>query len=132
MLDNESVWCKGPELLYTPFAYWPISQRCEHELPDRRAVVLTSVAKEGLLSDINLGNFNNYQKLLKVTSRLLRCAKDRSFKGLFVEPSVEELKSAESLWIKAAQFRFRRVKSEIQNSGTYSFGWSNNGGPENS
>lgn len=103
VIDRNSVWCKGPEFLYTPFAEWPISQNCEHELPDRRAVVLTSLAKEGLLSDIILGNFHNYQKLLKVTSRLIRCAKDRSFKGLFIKPSIEELKSAEGLWIKVAQ-----------------------------
>ena len=74
-------------------------------MPDRKAVTLSNVTEEKLLSDVRLDNFRDYHQLLKVISRLLRCAKFRSFKEIFVDPSTEELiiRAAEQMWIRAVQ-----------------------------
>ena len=55
------------------------------------------------LCDIQVDNFNNYEKMVCITSILLKVAENRSFKGVGKNISRENSHKAEVTWIKFVQ-----------------------------
>ena len=128
-LDTGSSWQTGPSFLRWPKDTWPISQKhYEQELPDRRTICLTVVAERyspDLSNIINLGHFSAYDKLLRITARLLQSAEKRSLSGIGMPLQAELITKAETLWIRHAQKqlfenwqdRFKRLGPSITNEG---------------
>ena len=103
-LDVNSVWQSGPQFLNFPRESWPMSQKLyEHELPDSIVVNLTTIRtntdKHGICNDIAIENFSSYDKLIRVTARLLSIVKSdtRSLKSIGKPLTVEVLSRAEEL-----------------------------------
>lgn len=116
-LGKNSMWQKGPDFMYLPKSQWPIRQVNESLLPDRIGVMMTcESAKEEGLQVINIGQYNNYTKLLRVTCRVMNAKKMKSLRGIGLEPNADDLTEAETLWILECQkhmadwkIRFKRL-----------------------
>ena len=134
-LESDSVWQSGPNFLYYSRESWPISQRpYEQELPDRIVVNLTNITenmpKPDICNDIVIENFSSYDKLIRVTARLLNVAESRSLKGISRPLTAEQLSRAETVWIKHAQagimknwqVRFRRLGPKQTDEGILTVG----------
>ena len=52
---------------------------------------------------INISQFNKYNKLIRVSFRIIKVKTLKSLKGVFSNPTVNELQYAEDLWIKYVQ-----------------------------
>ncbi|XP_043218664.1 uncharacterized protein LOC122379997 [Amphibalanus amphitrite] len=128
-LAVETTWQNGPSFLRGPKETWPISQKpYENELPDRIVVGMTTVtplSDPDICNDIKISNFSSFDKLLRVTARVIRSAEDRSFKNIGQPLNAALLAKAEKLWIKHAQRqllinwqnRFRRLGPSIDSEG---------------
>ena len=129
-LNISSVWQSGPQFLNLPRESWPMSQKsCEQVLPDSIVVNLTTLgpndAKYDICGDIAIENFSNYDKLIRVTARLLSIVNTRSLKSIGKPLTVKLLAKAEELWIKHAQriifenwqTRFRRLGPSLTSDG---------------
>ncbi|XP_043234175.1 uncharacterized protein LOC122387784 isoform X1 [Amphibalanus amphitrite] len=131
-LDVNSVWQSGPQFLNFPRESWPMSQKpYEHELPDSIVVNLTTIgtntARHDICNDIAIENFSSYDKLIRVTARLLSIVESdtRSLKSIGKPLTVEVLSKAEELWIRQAQrtilenwqVRFRRLGPSLTDDG---------------
>ena len=106
-LGNDSTWQMGPEFMSLPISQWPISQINETELPDRIGITMTldstKERDEASLNLIKIERYSNYNKLLRVTYRLMKASKMRSFSGIGMEPTADDMIEAESLWIHEIQ-----------------------------
>ena len=85
-IGPDSIWQRGPKFFDLPIDKWPISQEShlqEHELPDRIRIHISQAEKGDTNGDvsvsINLENFNNYIKLLRVRGG----SRKSSSEGLF-------------------------------------------------
>ena len=128
-LAAETIWQSGPPFMREPRETWPISQKpYEHELPDRTVVGLTTVttpSAHDLCDDIKIKNFSSFDKLLRVTARVVRSAQERSLRGIGQPLQAEHVSKAELLWIKHAQKqllgnwqnRFRRLGPSLTSGG---------------
>ena len=133
-IGENSTWQRGPEYLRSPIDMWPIRQDCKieaNQLPDRVGITMTANVQSAQLEtdisfeDVKVGNVNDYNKLMKVTSLILSIAKARSFKGMAGAITLSALKRAEVEWIRYAQLqlrsgwkvRFRRLGPYINNEG---------------
>ena len=69
--------------------------------------------------------FNSYERLLRVTSRVVQAFRGRSFTRVFTSPTAEDLMNAEMLWVKGVQskldsdwkMKYRRLGSFLNESG---------------
>ena len=113
-LRENSMWQKGPKFLEQPLKLWPIRNELEkivEILPYKIAAIAmnvdTKIAKSKIstvnLWDIQVDNYNNYEKMIRVTSILLKVAEDRSFKGAGKSISRENFPKAEVNWIDFVQ-----------------------------
>ncbi|XP_043192676.1 uncharacterized protein LOC122366428 [Amphibalanus amphitrite] len=109
-IGPESVWQRGPAFLSLPIEQWPISQALqvqERDLPDRIGVHIAQVTN--LFENYDIGdvvkleNFNGYIKLLRVTARIIRVKKQKTFGATLESPTAIELLEAEIHWVKHAQ-----------------------------
>ena len=102
-LLNDSIWQMGPEFITSPISQWPISQVNETELPDRIGITMMLDSIKGRdeadLTLIKIERYANYNKLLRVTCRLMKASKMRSFRGIGMEPTADDMIEAEHLWI---------------------------------
>lgn len=104
MLDSNYVWQNGPEFLRCPSENWPIKSECNVEVPymaywRKGLVKCTSVEPE--LIDID--KFNDYDKLLNVTSRVLNVFKGKSLLKLLKTPDYCNIEEVEQCWVHMAQ-----------------------------
>ena len=87
-LREDLMWQKGPKFLEQPAELWPIRNEQDEKveiLPDKITAVAMNVnakiAKTKTptvnLCDIQVDNFNNYEKMIHVTSILLKVAENR-------------------------------------------------------
>ena len=92
---------------------------------------MKDMEKRGVCSHlINLENFRNYNKLLRVTSRILASAESKSLRSIGNDPKVNLILAAETLWVKSAQRplmkdwerRFKRLGHSITNEGVLTVG----------
>ena len=129
-LGTNSVWQTGPEFMQTAREYWPISQKqFEQELPDRVIVSLASACNStpecDICGDIDIARFSSYDKLIRVTARVLSVKENRSLKNVGKCLTTELITEAQTIWIKHAQkivtdnwqVRFRRLGPELDNEG---------------
>lgn len=120
-IGKDSTWQNGPKFLTLPVAEWPIRRTCEEQIPDRAGIVMTIARKEATtLSIINLDRFGDYSKLLRVTCRVRAVFKCKSLKGMLKEPTVEDVREAELMWVKEMQkdmidwqVRFKRLGPKL-------------------
>jgi len=112
-INLNSNWQKGPDFLKLPESEWPISKETttQRQLPDTLKVLasinVTSLAEENTLADrININKYSNFEKLLRVTARVLALYKRTprvSFRNITKELTTEDIADAELFWIKHAQ-----------------------------
>ena len=128
-----AVWQCGPKFLRLPIDNWPISQELhEQDLPDRLAIHVTNMSAERRETSCDIGavialdNFNSYTKLLRVTARVIQLKKQKTLAAIETEPTVQQVISAEVLWIRHVQkqllaidwqTRFRRLGPSMNSNG---------------
>ena len=109
-LDTGSMWQQGPSFLEDAKDTWPIRQKpYEDDLPDRTMVGLTTITastNDDICNAIRIDNFSSYDKLLRVTARVLQFGDDRTLRSIGRLPEVQVIARAETLWIKHAQKQF--------------------------
>ncbi|XP_045110007.1 uncharacterized protein LOC123503946 [Portunus trituberculatus] len=99
-LRSNSLWQKGPDFLSDRISEWPISKLCNEDLPDRVGVTLMCEAATVQESDstlIKIERYSSYNKLLRVTARVIAAAKTRSFKAALCQPTTDGLRDAENI-----------------------------------
>lgn len=112
-----SAWQEGPTFLKQPESEWPITRNyTEQQLPEmiKAVTVTTVITKDDITTRINIDNYSSYKKLLRVTARVLsmyRRDPKPTFLNVTKEPTAEDLRKAEVLWIKESQ---RNMDKEIK------------------
>lgn len=130
-IGENSSWQNGPKFLTYPVSEWPIRQTCEEQIPDKTGIIMTiakNKEKAAKFSMIVVERFSDYSKLLRVTCRVRAVFKCKSLKGMFKEPTVEDVKEAELMWVKEMQgdmtdweVRFKRLGPKL-NDGVITVG----------
>ena len=129
-LGLDSVWQSRPHFMCSPSEAWPISQKpYEQDLPDKIVTNLTAESERTLKCDlcdnIAIENFSNYDRLIRVTARVLSVAQRLSLKDIGKPLTMDLLKRAETIWIKHAQrkiiadwqTRFKRLGPSLTSEG---------------
>ena len=126
-LKESSVWQCGPQFLTLPVKFWPIKKDLVDDLPDQISVYTTTsnIHLPLISSVINLENYSCYYKMIRVTCRVWKAMKYKSFKKVSDYPTVSDITDAEILWIKTVQAsfksdwrtRFRRLGPMLDDSG---------------
>ncbi|XP_066951850.1 uncharacterized protein [Macrobrachium rosenbergii] len=99
LLDSDSSWQNGPPFMCFPVSEWPISQSNDLELPDIAPVkIVNNLCRDNTVI-IDVNRYGSYSKLLRVTARVLKAVRLRSFKGVFLVPHSDDLKVAEDIWV---------------------------------
>ncbi|XP_068712869.1 uncharacterized protein [Montipora foliosa] len=109
-----SSWQDGPTFLNQPESEWAISRNyAEQQLPDmvKTVRIATAVIKDDIVTRININNYSNYKRLLRLTARVLSMSMKPTFFNVKREPTAEDLMKAEDLWIKEAQ---RNLQEELK------------------
>ena len=127
-LGRNSVWQCGPHFLSLPVDLWPIKKDPVNHLPDR--VKVYSINSEisisvSLSCVIDIKRFNCYYKMIRVTCRVLKALRCKSFKNILDHPKVSDINAAEILWVKSVQacyksdwqVRFRRLGPMLDENG---------------
>ena len=105
-IGSESVWQQGPTFLQQPIEEWPIEQSCsERNLPERAKVVMVADAREAdtLANRIGIHRYSSYDKLLRVTARILAMYNDKAFSSATKVLTAKDIEQAELFWIKECQ-----------------------------
>ncbi|GFY01945.1 uncharacterized protein TNCV_5098061 [Trichonephila clavipes] len=110
---NSQVWMHGPQWLRTTENNWPKSLNCDFSSTDpceSEEQVFTFACELNTASIINLRKFSSLQKLLRVTSWVLRFVHNirNRFNKRSDDLSTEEIDGAEKFWILLVQRCFRR------------------------
>ncbi|XP_068250243.1 uncharacterized protein [Palaemon carinicauda] len=128
-LGQESMWQMGPAFLTLPISKWPIRKDHIGDLPDRVGVFVShtcfTVNTVEMSLVFQISRFESSEKLLRVTSRVLKAFKFKSFKGIFQTPNIDEISQAEMLWVREIQstlgkdweFRYRRLGPSVNKDG---------------
>ena len=117
-IGENSTWQKGPDFLSKPIPEWPVSQSTEiTELPERKNFVgvTATIQKENLMDRIDISRFSSYERLIRVTAKILSLY-DR-FKsenqGKIVDCEARKyLEQAEMLWLLEVQ---KDLKEKVAN-----------------
>ncbi|XP_068739026.1 uncharacterized protein [Montipora capricornis] len=74
--------------------------------------IATAVIKDNIVTRININNYSNYKRLLRLTARgRYHTDSKPTFFNVKREPTAEDLMKAEDLWIKEAQ---RNMQEELK------------------
>ena len=106
-IDENTVWQNGPVFLEKPESEWPISSNC-YELQQTELIMSTNVEPvDTLVNRINIERFSSYNKLMRVTARILAMYGNKtakpSLKNACKYPKPDDIQKAEALWINEAQ-----------------------------
>lgn len=117
-----SDWQEGPLFLKQPASEWPISRNySEVRIPKTIMKVVNIVnvsVKDDLASRIKIERFSDYNRLLRVTARILKLYHKEpkaTLKNATQEITSKDVKAEEVFWIKEAQ---RNMNNDIKH-GTY-------------
>ena len=105
-IGPESTWQRGPTFLQRPIEEWPIQQSCsEGNLPERAKIIMVADAREAdtLANRIDVSRYSSYNKLLRVTARILAIYDNKNFSSATKVLSAEDIQRAELFWIKECQ-----------------------------
>ncbi|XP_068236892.1 uncharacterized protein [Palaemon carinicauda] len=128
-LGQESMWQMGPAFLTLPISKWPIRKNHIGDLPDRVGVFVShtcfTVNTVEMSLVFQISRFESSEKLLRVTSRVLKAFKFKSFKGIFQTPNIDEISQAEMMWVREIQSRlgkdwesrYRRLGPSVNKDG---------------
>ena len=109
-INVNSVWQKGPHFLSLPFDSWPIRKDPVGDLPDKINIYSATIGisdPPALSCIININKFSSYDKMIRVTCRILKALKYRSFKKILDYPSINDINTAETLWFISVQQRYK-------------------------
>ena len=120
-LGPESIWWKGPPMLYKDFCQWGIrfgkQEQDERKLPgEKNCLTALTVKREDRI--IDLGRFSRMARVRLVLARVLGILKAKSFRGgrtEYLTPDV--MIQAETLLVKEAQVKLYKPQvpsTEIQ------------------
>ena len=115
-LGEDSLWQNGMHFMKLLENEWPLKRdQPKEELPEQIKLVMKIDAQleETLSSRIDLNRFSNYQKLLRVTARVLAMyqkAPIPSFRNVNIELTQDSIKKAEFFWYLDAQ---KMIKEQI-------------------
>ena len=116
-ISLHSDWQEGPLFLKQPESEWPISRNYSKvRIPKTIMKVVNTVnvsVKDDLASRIKIARFSDYNRLLRVTARILKLK--ATLKNATQEITSKDVETAEVFWIKEAQ---RNMKNDIKH-GTY-------------
>ena len=111
-IDFNGNWQKGPDFLKLPESKWPVTQTptTVRQLPDTIKVLasinVANVEEDTLAGRININKYSNFEKLLRVTARVLAMYKktpQATFKNITKELIPADITNAERFWILQAQ-----------------------------
>ncbi|GFU40659.1 integrase_H2C2 domain-containing protein [Trichonephila clavipes] len=108
MIINSQFWMHGPQWLCTTENNWPKNLNCDFSSTDpceSEEQVFTFACELNTASIINLSKFSSLQKLLRVTSCVLRFVHNirNRFNKRSDDLSTEEIDGAENFWIQLVQ-----------------------------
>ena len=124
-LQNCSKWWEGPEWL-TRRHTWPQRPKTLNngavEEEKRRTTVITTttdVARRGIGQSINVYKYTSCRKLFRITASVLRFVNNikRKSQKKSAPLTIEEIKAAETLWIKDTQHLFQPTTEQINQLG---------------
>ena len=110
-IDINSSWQAGPDFLRLPENEWSITQTPTtiQRLPESIKAsinIVNKIEEHTLAKRINIDNYSNFEKLLRVTARVLAMYHKlprTAFKNITKVKTPEDLTNAEQLWILQAQ-----------------------------
>ena len=76
-MNSESIWQRGPRFLEEPEASWLIKQSYSgNQLPDQIVMAMPGVEISPALSSvIDVNRFSSFDKLIRVTARIIAATK---------------------------------------------------------
>ncbi|KAK4314366.1 hypothetical protein Pmani_014320 [Petrolisthes manimaculis] len=103
-IDAGSYWQRGPDFLGLPTTEWPI-KAIPLKMEEKTIINTVGISKVCIkqCSLFDIDKFRSYRKLIRVTARLISAFRERSLKGISLSLTGEQLKEAETLWIKCVQ-----------------------------
>ena len=112
-IDVNSGWQAGPDFLKLPESEWPIPKTPTtlQKLPETIKVlasinIVNNIGEDILEKRINIDNHSNFEKLLRVTARVLAMYQKMpktTFKKVTKVLTPEDITNAERFWILQAQ-----------------------------
>ena len=140
-IDVNSCWQAGPDFLKLPESEWPITKTPTtlQKLPETIKVlasinIVNNIGEDTLEKRINIDNHSNFEKLLRVTARVLAMYQKMprtTFKNVTKVLTPEDITNAERFWILQAQKimhedlkkrKYKRVCPRKRNDGIYIVG----------
>tara|TARA_B110001454_G_scaffold196478_1_gene199376 strand:- start:542 stop:6220 length:5679 start_codon:yes stop_codon:yes gene_type:complete len=104
-MNSESIWQRGPRFLEEPEASWPIKQSYSgNQLPDQIVMAMPVVEISPALSSvIDVNRFSSFDKLIRVTARIIAATKYEkgkpSLKRIASNPTRQLMEEAEKRWL---------------------------------
>ena len=109
-IDHSSSWQEGPSFLQYPESEWPITRNySEPQIPKqilKVANIVNASVEDSLAARINIENFSQYNRLLRVTARVLMLYERNprlTFKNATQDLNSKDIERAEIFWIREAQ-----------------------------
>ena len=140
-IDVNSCWQAGPDFLKLPESEWPITKTPTtlQKLPETIKVlasinIVNDIGEDTLEKRINIDNHSNFEKLLRVTARVLAMFQKMpktTFKNVTKVLTPEDITNAERFWILQAQKimhedlkkeKYKRLCPRKRNDGIYIVG----------
>ena len=115
-LEQGSEWQTGPKFLQLPEEEWPIKQSYSGQaLPEVLVMAAPTVEIEpSIASVIDIERYSSYDKLIRVTARVSSITNSegkKSLKSVSLNPSRDDLRTAELAWIRESQVT---IESDIK------------------
>lgn len=111
-----SDWQEGPLFLKQPESEWPISRNySEVRIPKTIMKVVNTVnvsVKDDMASRIKIERFSDYNRLLRVTARILKLyhrEPKATLKNATQEITSKDVETAEVFWVKEAQRNMKNI-----------------------
>ena len=140
-IDVNSDWQAGPDFLKLPESEWPITKTPTtlQKLPETIKVpasinIVNNIGEDTLEKRINIDNHLNFEKLLRVTARVLAMYQKMprtTFNNVTKVLTPEDITNAERFWILQAQKimhedlkkgKYKRLCPRKRNDGIYIVG----------
>ena len=137
-IDVKSDWQAGPDFLKLPESEWPITKTPTtlQKLPETIKVLasinfVNNIGEDTLEKRINIDNHSNFEKLLRVTARVLAMYQKMprtTFKNVTKVLAPEDITNAERFWLLQAQKimhkdlkkgKYKRLCPRKRNDGIY-------------